>query len=195
MAAGKFLAAVILATGFLNAVPSQAALRPTLAHDSFDEDDITGSRAYLEPETTVRGHRFRSDHDRAAFLKGLLRCFDLHERHLPGIGKDRDLMAVAHPIFIAHLEGKPVDVKSVRLLSGLPAATAHRKIQRLIDLGYVSKVRRKHDLRRVDLVPTEAAALSYRRGSDAAAASVDEVLKPIKSDSFAAAEPTRRRLG
>ena len=194
MVAGRFIFFALLTTGVLNSVPSEAALRPAFAHDSFNEDDITGSRLYIDPVVTVRGQRYRSDLDRAALLKALLRLFDLHERHLPGLAKDRDLLAVAHPIFIAHLEGKRVDVKSVRLLSGLPPATAHRKIQRLIDLGYIRKNRIQQDLRRVYLVPTEEAAVRYRRGADDAASYVESVLKPINLEPLVDAGSVGRRL-
>jgi DNA-binding MarR family transcriptional regulator len=175
----------LFVSGVFNAVPSEAALRPALAHDSFNEDDIDGIRNYLDVPVSVRGHRFTSDRARAGFLKGVLRLLDLHGRYLPGLGRDRELAAVMHPIFIAHLEGARIDVKSVRLLSGLSPATAHRKIQRLVDLGYVRKVREQEDRRRIFLVPSEEATARYRRGSDDVAAMVEDALRPFSADALA----------
>ncbi len=192
MVVNRVLYLILFVSGIFNAVPSAEALCPALAHDSFNEDDIDGIRNYIDLPISISGHRFKSDRERAGFIKGILRLLDLHGKHLPGLGRDRELAAVLHPIFIAHLEGARIDVKSVRLLSGLSPATAHRKIQRLVDLGYVRKIREKEDRRRIFLVPSEEATTRYRRGSDDVAVMVEDALKPFSADAIVADDDIAR---
>jgi DNA-binding transcriptional ArsR family regulator len=159
----KLVGTALVVVGFINAVPSQAAVNPVAVTADYIDDDLAGSGMELREngvKQAQRRHatrlRLLSDGDRATLLRVIDDIPRVMGECIPECANDPAAAALAIQLIRALYEGSSPTVAAITTRSLLPPAVVLSQLERLEASGLVRLSPRssRHDTRSV--LPTPA---------------------------------------